>query len=574
MRSRNDLLALFPDEVLERILQFITSDKDRNSVSLVCKTWNKVEADSRCSVFVGNCYSISPDRLIHRFHNVLSITLKGKPRFSDFDLLPRHWGAYALPWVEAFCRAYPHLEEIRLKRMTICDESLQMIARNLTHFKKLILTTCDGFSSGGLASIVKHCKLLECVDLSENKVEGLSGSWLNQFHGFSKSLVSLNLENIRDNLDYEILEELVGRCTMLDSLKLNRSISLTQMEGLLSKAPQLSELGTGSFAGELSADDISRIQRRFSTCQKLTQLSGFWEIGSGTLITVYPVCQSLISLDLSYCLIAPIDFIGLVSQCDNLQRLWILDSVGDSGLKAAALTCKGLKHLRVFPSEGDAVGVSEEGLMAISEGCSKLSSILYFCKQITNDAVISMSRGCPLLETFRLAIFNPIMLDPKTNQPMDEGFGAIVRNCQYLRRLSLSGMLTDKAFEYIGNFGKKLRRLSIAFAGGSNVGMQYVLHGCTSLQKLEIRDSPYGDEALLAGIDRYESMRSLWMSGCHVTMQGCRSLAAAKRGRLVVEVIKKESSVGKGAEDQVESVYVYRSIVGCRSDIPPFVIVL
>lgn len=569
MRGREEAVAPFLDDVLEHVLKFMTSDKDRNNVSLVCKSWYKVEAQSRRRVFIGNCYSISPERLIERFHKVSSVTLKGKPRFSDFDLLPSNWGADALPWVEAFCKAYPHLEELRLKRMTICDTSLRMIAMHLIHFKRLTLITCDGFSSDGLASIAKNCKYLECLDLTENKVESLSGSWLCQFHEVCRSLVSLNLQNVHDTLSFEALEGLVGRCTMLESLKLNSSISLTQMQRLLYRAPQLWELGTGSFSEEITADEFLRLQSCFSTCRKMTSLSGFWEVGQGCLPVIYPVCESLISLDLSYTSVDDTDFNNLIRRCRNLQRLWILDCVEDRGLRAVAATCNGLKHLRVFPSEGQGQGVSEDGLVAISEGCPNLTSILYFCKRITNDAITMMARNCPLLETFRLALFNPALLDPITNQPMDEGFGAIVRNCRYLRRLSLSGKLTDKVFEYIGEFGKQIQRLSIAFAGGSNFGMQCVLRGCTNLLKLEIRDSPFGDEALLAGTDRYESMRSLWLSGCDVTMRGCMSLAAEKRGQVVVEVIKKD-----GSEDRVESVYVYRSIVGSRSDVPSFVIAL
>eukprot|EP00250_Pteridium_aquilinum_P019984 c24652_g1_i1 orf=164-1876(-) len=570
MRGRDEPPAFFPDDVMEHVLKFITSDKDRNNVSLVCKSWFKVEAESRRRIFIGNCYSISPEKLISRFPKVTAVTLKGKPRFSDFDLLPSNWGAYALPWVEAFCKAYPQLEELRFKRMTVCDNSLEKIAVHLTNFKSLTLITCDGFSSDGLGSIAKTCKFLECLDLTENKVESLSGSWLSQFHEVCTSLVSLNLANVPGELNFEVLQGLVGRFPMLETLKLNSSISLMQMLGLLYRAPQLSELGTGSFSQEITADDFSKLQSCFSTCRKLTSLSGFWEVGPGRFPVIYPVCKNLICLDLSYTPVDDTEFTELISQCRNLQRLWMLDSIEDKGLRAVASACKGLKHLRVYPSAGQGPGVSEEGLVAIAEGCPNLSLILYFCKRITNDAVITMARNCPLLETFRLAILDdPSMLDPTTNQPMDEGFGAIVRNCKYLRRLSLSGKLTDKVFEYIGDFGKKLQRLSVAFAGDSNFGMQCVLRGCTNLLKLEIRDSPFGDDALLAGTDRYESMRSLWMSNCDVTMQGCMSLAAEKRGRLVVEVIKKE-----GNENRVESVYVYRSIVGHRSDIPPFVVAL
>lgn len=244
-----------------------------------------------------------------------------------------------------------------------------------------------------------------------------------------------------------------------------------------------------------------------------------------------------------------------------------MDTVEDRGLKAIASSCKDLKHLRVYPRGQE--GVSEEGLISISEGCPNLISILYFCGRMTNNAIVTMAENCPLLESFRLATLDASMPDPTTNEPLDEGFGAIVRNCKCLRRLALSGLLTDRVFEHIGKFGKTLQRLSIAFAGGSDIGLQYVLRGCINLFKLEIRDSPFGDDALLVGTDRYESMRSLWMSNCRVTMQGCTALAIQKRHRLAVEVMKVN-----GTENLVESVYVYRSVSGHRNDMPPSVMIL
>ena len=146
------------DHVLDYVFKFLTSDKDRNNVSLVCKSWYKAEAQSRSRVFIGNCYAISPQKLAQRFHNIISVTLKGKPRFADFDLLPMDWGAHAYPWIEAFCHCYPSLQELKLKRMTVSDESLQRIAMGLLKFESLTLITCDGFTPKGLAFIARHCK--------------------------------------------------------------------------------------------------------------------------------------------------------------------------------------------------------------------------------------------------------------------------------------------------------------------------------------------------------------------------------------------------------------------------------
>ena len=148
----------FPDEVLERVLGLVKSHKDRSSVSLVCKDWYNAERWSRTHVFIGNCYSVSPEIVARRFPNIRSVTLKGKPRFSDFNLVPLNWGADIHAWLVVFASKYPLLEELRLKRMTVTDESLEFLATTFTNFKALSLLSCDGFSTDGLAAIATHCK--------------------------------------------------------------------------------------------------------------------------------------------------------------------------------------------------------------------------------------------------------------------------------------------------------------------------------------------------------------------------------------------------------------------------------
>jgi len=159
-----------------------------------------------------------------------------------------------------------------------------------------------------------------------------------------------------------------------------------------------------------------------------------------------------------------------------------------------------------------------------------------------------------------------------TMQPLDEGFGAIVRSCKRLRRLSMSGLLTDQVFLYIGMYAEQLEMLSIAFAGDSDKGMLYVLNGCKKLRKLEIRDSPFGNAALLTDVGKYETMRSLWMSSCELTLEGCNTLAK-KMPRLNVEIINDHDQMDVGPEDvqKVGKMYLYRTLVGRRKDAPEFV---
>ncbi|KAJ4850276.1 hypothetical protein Tsubulata_044506 [Turnera subulata] len=579
--SSSSYLAPYPDQVLENVLEnvlcFLSSRRDRNAASLVCRSWYRVEALTRPDLFIGNCYAVSPARATSRFGRIRSVTLKGKPRFADFNLMPPNWGAYLAPWVAAMGKAYPWLEKIHLKRMFVTDDDLALLAESFAGFKELVLVCCDGFGTSGLAVVASKCRQLRVLDLIESEVLDDDVDWISAFPEGETCLESLIFDCVDSPVNFAALEKLVARSPLLKKLRLNQYVSIAQLHRLMVRAPQLTHLGTGSFGtlddaahGEQEPDYVSA----FAACKSLICLSGFRVIGAEYLPAIYPVCANLTSLNFSYANITPEQLKPIIRHCHKLQIFWVLDSVCDEGLQAVAATCKELRELRVFPIEAreDVEGpVSEVGLQAISEGCRKLQSILYFCQRMTNAAVIAMSKNCPDLVVFRLCIMGRHRPDHITGAPMDEGFGAIVMNCKKLTRLAVSGLLTDKAFAYIGEYGKMVRTLSVAFAGDSDMGLKYVLEGCPRLQKLEIRDSPFGDAALLSGLHHYYNMRFLWMSACKLTRRGCQQIAQALP-RLVVEVMKHDDE--EDTSDYVETLYMYRSLEGPRDDAPHFVSIL
>ncbi|XP_057964771.1 protein TRANSPORT INHIBITOR RESPONSE 1-like [Malania oleifera] len=565
----------FPEEVLEHVFSFIECDRDRNALSLVCKSWYEVERWCRKQIFVGNCYAVNPGLVIRRFPELRSVTLKGKPHFADFSLVPEGWGGYVQPWIAAMARAYPLLEELRLKRMVVTDETLELIARSFKNFKVLVLSSCEGFSTDGLAAIAANCRNLRELDLRESDVDDLSGHWLSHFPDSCTSLVSLNISCLGSEVSFSALERLVGRCPNLRTLRVNRAVPLDRIPSLIRCAPQLVELGTGAYSAELQPDIFSNLAGAFSSCKELKSLSGFWDVVPAYLPAMYPVCSGITSLNLSYATIQSPDLIKLITQCQNLQRLWVLDYIEDSGLEALAASCKELQELRVFPSDPFGVepnvSLTEQGLVSVSEGCPKLQSVLYFCRQMSNVALVTIARNRPNMTRFRLCIIEPRDPDYITSQPLDVGFGAIVEHCKDLRRLSLSGLLTDRVFEYIGTHAKKLEMLSVAFAGDSDLGLHHVLSGCERLRKLEIRDCPFGDKALLANAAKLETMRSLWMSSCSVSFEACK-LLGQKMPRLNVEVIDERGPPESRPEScPVDKLYIYRTVAGPRFDMPDFV---
>ncbi|KAI3526817.1 hypothetical protein L1887_06080 [Cichorium endivia] len=565
----------FPEEVLEHVFSFITSHKDRNVVSLVCKSWYEIERWCRRSIFVGNCYAVSPKIMTRRFPEVRSLELKGKPHFADFSLVPDGWGGYFYPWISEMSRAYPWLEEIKLKRMVVTDEGLELISKSFKNFKVLVLSSCEGFSTDGLAAIAANCRNLRELDLRESEVEDLSGHWLSHFPDSCTSLESLNMACLGSEVSFSALQRLVTHSPNLKTLRLNRAVPLEKLSTLVRRAPQLLEMGTGAYSAEPRSDLYSSLQDAFSKCKQLKGLSGFWDVVPSYLPAIYPICWRLTSLNFSYATIQSPDITKIVTQCPNLQRLWVLDYIEDTGLNALSLSCKDLRELRVFPSDpfvADAnVSLTEQGLVAVSDGCPKLQSVLYFCRQMSNSALTTIAKNRPNLTCFRLCILEPRAPDYLTLEPLDTGFGAIVDHCKGLQRLSLSGLLTDRVFEYIGTRAKKLEMLSIAFAGDSDLGLHHVLSGCESLRKLEIRDCPFGDKALLANVSKLETMRSLWMSSCLVSLGACK-LLSRKMPRLNVEVIDERGHLDSTPHNSpVEKLYIYRTVAGPRFDMPAFI---
>ncbi|KAJ0976178.1 hypothetical protein J5N97_018143 [Dioscorea zingiberensis] len=565
-----------PDEVWEHVFSFVEADVDRNSISVVCRGWHRLERLTRRRLFVGNCYSVAPSVATSRFPALRAVAVKGKPHFADFNLVPVGWGAAARAWVAALASACPQLEEIRFKRMVVSDECLDVISRSFKNFRALFLATCEGFGSDGLAAIAANCRHLRVLDLQENEVNDKCGNWLSHFPESFTSLVSLNFACLDGEVKLSVLERLISRCTSLKCLRLNQAVPLERLASILQRAPQLVDLGTGKFSTDPWPELYSKVESAFAGCKKLKSLSGIWESSPYYLPAIYSVCDNLISLNLSYATIEGPDLMNLVSRCRNIRRLWVLDYIEDAGLNAVAASCKHLQELRVFPSDPFGVeahvSLTERGLVAVSAGCPMLHTVLYFCRQMTNAALIDVARNRPNLTRFRLCIIEPRTPDYLTLQPLDAGFSAIVESCKDLRRLSVSGLLTDQVFKSIGESAHRLEMLSVAFAGDSDAGLHYILSGCSSLRKLEIRDCPFGDKPLLMNAAKLETMRSLWMSSCSVSLGACKILAE-KMPRLNVEVIDER----RGPCDKlpnsslVEKLYVYRTVAGPRTDKPQFV---
>jgi F-box/Transport inhibitor response 1 protein domain len=150
------------ENVLESVLQFITSPRDRNACSLVCRWWHRTESLTRQHLSVGNLYSVDPTRVVTRFPYIQSFSLKGRPRFADFGLVPPGWGAGLTAWAKALAAGLcaGSVKKLVVKRVTVSNSDLELIGRGFPNFSDLTLICCEGFGTLGLSALVENCKYL------------------------------------------------------------------------------------------------------------------------------------------------------------------------------------------------------------------------------------------------------------------------------------------------------------------------------------------------------------------------------------------------------------------------------
>lgn len=167
-------------------------------------------------------------------------------------------------------------------------------------------------------------RFLRELDLQENEVEDRRGQWLSCFPDSCTSLVSLNFACLKGEVNLAALERLVARCRNLRSLRLNHAVPVDVLQRILVAAPNLVDLGTGSFVQDPDSDAYNKLKNAIQKCTSIRSLSGFLEVATRCLPVFYPICLNLTSLNLSYAPgIYSNELRSLVRYCKNLERLWV-----------------------------------------------------------------------------------------------------------------------------------------------------------------------------------------------------------------------------------------------------------
>lgn len=164
------------------------------------------------------------------------------------------------------------------------------------------------------------------LDLVESEVEDDEVEWISFFPESQTQLESLVFDCLEFPVNFDALERLVARSPSLKKLRLNGFVTINQLYRLMTLAPQLTHLGTGSFSASeavVAGDQEPDYASAFAACKSLVCLSGFREIFPDYLPAIYPVCANLTSLNFSYANINAEQLKAVICQCHKLQTLWV-----------------------------------------------------------------------------------------------------------------------------------------------------------------------------------------------------------------------------------------------------------
>lgn len=189
----------------------------------------------------------------------------------------------------------------------------------------LVELTC-GFIDN-LFFLFSATRELRVLDLIDTEVMDDELDWISCFPKGELCLESLMFDCVECAINFEALEKLVARSPSLKRLRLNRHISIGQLHCLMARAPQLTDIGTGSFGpsegvaaqGDAEADIVSA----FTACRSLVCLSGFRDIIPECLPAIYPVCANLTFLNFSYANITAEQLKPIICNCHKLQTFWV-----------------------------------------------------------------------------------------------------------------------------------------------------------------------------------------------------------------------------------------------------------
>lgn len=462
-----------PSHILWDILGRIKNTVDRNSVSLACKTFYKIDNEQRYSIRVG-CG-------LHPANQALVSLCNRFPSLTKVEITYYSW-------------------MFKLGRQ-LDDQGLFLLSNNCPSLTDLTLKYCAFITDVGLRY------LASCVNLSSLKLNfttRITGCGILSLVVGCKKLTVLHLIRCLNVTSFEWLEYLGKQETLEDLLIKNcRAIG----EGDLVK------LGP-------SWQKLKRLQ--FEVDANYRYMKVYNRLAVDGWRKQWVPCENMVELSLTNCIISPGRGLACVlAKCHNLEKIHLDMCVGlrDRDIITLAKKSTNLRSISFrLPSDfslpllmTDPLRLTDESLKALANNCVMLESVqISFSdgefpslSSFTLEGILVLIQNCPIRELVldHVCSFN------------DEGMEALC-TAQHLEILELVSCqeISDEGLQLVIQFPQlSILRLRKCL-GVTDVGLKPLV-GSYKLESLVVEDCPQISERGVQGGARYVSFRQdlSWM---------------------------------------------------------------
>jgi hypothetical protein len=272
------------------------------------------------------------------------------------------------------------------------DLNLNEISKNCyANLKILDLWNCSSVTDDGLIPLLMHCKQLEDIDLTGNKITDES------LLAISNNCLNIKILTLSHN--YLIADKgviaIAEKLTKLEYINLAgvkniTDLSLIEISKNCKKLKTFKLGNSKAFKGNITYVEMQAIAENLSNLVNI-DLSGSPQLTNSSLIEISKKCQNLKMINLFDCRkIADKSIIEIVHNCLKLENINIGDMhrITDLSLIEISKYCSNLQTLNLHSSQR----ITDYGLISIAKKCLKLKNIqLENCYNITDVSLIEFS---------------------------------------------------------------------------------------------------------------------------------------------------------------------------------------
>ncbi|XP_073122181.1 F-box/LRR-repeat protein 3 [Henckelia pumila] len=504
MDSDSSLFNLLTDDLMFKILRFLSDDSDFRSFRSACKSFRRLESLRRTHLRV-----LRPEflpSLVSKFPNITSLDLSACPCVDGAFVI--HSLSVSFSWTCGISR-------LNLSRCTgLRSPGLEMVVRCCRNLESVDVSYCCGFGDLEAAALsgasrLKELKLDKCLNVSDvglakvaigcPKLEKLSLKWCLEITDMGVEFLSKKCAQLTylDLSFLKVTRESLRWMSRMEKLEVLRIVGCALVDDV-----GLHYLGKG--CPSLQVLDVSR-------CAKLS---------SSALVSVIESQYQLSQLHASYCYIFDLPVLNhQFKDLKNLKRLTIGGAlVSDFALKILGENCLSLAEIGL----GKCRGVTDMGVMQLVSRCVDLKVLdLTCCSDLTDLAILAVASSCRDLTCLKLECCNLLS---------ETSLDCLGSECALLEEIDLTDCsgINDTGLKYLSKCSK-LSSVKLGLCIGiSDKGLQYIALNCKKLRELDLyRCEGIGDEGLVSLSNGCKSLRRLILSYCHLVTDrgiGCLGL--------------------------------------------------